>query len=292
MNLFNTAISLIVSGVAFAGISAVLSNTMITVKRFDIKDDRLPENMRELKILHLSDLHRKKFGKDYKELFERIPKENYDMVCFTGDLMSRTETDFTQKAVFIKKLVRIAPVYFVMGNHEADNMESYEKLKDLLLNCGVCVLDNRRTEFTKNGQSITISGFALGKDFYRNRDGSFSPLPRPDLKNITDMLGEKPQGFEILLSHNPLYAAAYKSYGAELVLSGHIHGGAIRLPFVGGVLSPERKFFPEYSAGLYKLGNTNMIVSKGLGKLRLFNCSEIAVVTVSNNQDKSERTKP
>lgn len=269
---------------AAAAAVCLLSNIFITVRRFNLRSDSLPQGIDELKILHLSDLHKKKFGKDYEKLLGKIPDERFDMVCFTGDLISRTETDISGKIKLMKKLSEIAPVYYISGNHESDAPKTYEKLCSELEKCGVNVLRNRTVIFTKNGGKISLSGLEAEKAFYKNSDGSYRNLPKMDAYYLEKKLGEKPDGFTILLAHSPFPFESYCEYGADLVLCGHVHGGAVRLPIVKGLLSPERKFFPKYSAGLYASEKTQMIVSRGLGKLRIFNNSEIAVINVKRGE--------
>ena len=288
MNLINSITSTAAAAAAFGALSLWLSNKTLTVCRYEIKSDTLPLAANGLKILQLSDLHKKKFGTNYHQLLQKIKSEGrFDLICLTGDMMSRSEKDISYKRSLFCELTKIAPTFFVMGNHEADNPGVYKKLKEILLDCGVCVLQNSRVSFFKNGAEITLSGLAFSKNYYRNEHGGFSSLPYPTLKGITNALGQKPQNFEIMLSHNPLYAKTYGEYGADLVLCGHIHGGAVRLPFVGGLLSPERRFFPKYDSGLFTLSKqsgSQMVVSKGLGKLRLFNPPEITVITLNSNQ--------
>ena len=83
----------------------------------------------------------------------------------------------------------------------------------------------------------------------------------------------------MLLAHNPLFAEAYSQWGADMTFSGHVHGGAVRI-FGKGVLSPERKFFPKYTKGVYTVGNMKLLVTSGIGKLRLFNPAEMVVYKI------------
>lgn len=258
--------------IAVGIIILILSNCFIDVTVYPIQADR------DLKILHLSDLHKKKFGRNYKRLFKKILREKYDMICFTGDLISRSERDFSKKLEFMKNLKKIAPVYYIGGNHECDVPEFSQRLYEELEKEGVFVLRNQTRSFVKNGVSTEIAGLEPEGRFFKNKDGSYKKLPPMTVEYLRESLGEKSEGFTVLLAHSPFPFESYCGWGAELILCGHVHGGAIRLPFVKGILSPERKFFPKYSGGKFQNKNSVMIVSRGLGKLRVFNNPEIVVI--------------
>lgn len=273
---------ILAAGLAVGAVSLAASNVMISVKRYKIPADR------SLKILHLSDLHKKSFGKNYSRLLKKIPNESFDFVCFTGDLISRSEKieDILAKKIpFMKCLLEICPVYYISGNHEADVPEKYARLKDELEKIGVCVLENNSASFGKDGIITEIAGLSCESKFYKNEKGGYSNLEKISAEYLNEKLLPKSEGFTVLLAHSPFGFEEYESWGAELVLCGHVHGGIVRLPLVGGVLSPERKFFPEYDGGIYTKNKTSMVVSRGLGKLRLFNCPEISVVELVKKQE-------
>lgn len=261
--------------------AAAASNLKLTAENFRVISGRLPEQADGLKILHLSDLHKKKFGKNYHRLLNKIPDEKYDAVCFTGDLISRSERQFSQKIDFMKRLSRFGPTFFIAGNHELDAGKYGEMLMKELQNAGIAVLRNSRSEITKNGVKLDIFGYEGEKRFFVNENGSHLKLPKITLSDLQRSLPAKTDRFTVLLAHSPFGFDAYSQWGADLSLCGHVHGGAVRIPFTNvGVLSPERKFFPKYSSGLYEKNGKAMVVSTGIGKLRLFTCSSITVVTV------------
>ena len=268
--IFKIGLSAFAAGV----LSLLWSNSAISVKKYEVYGEN------NLRILHLSDLHKKDFGKNYEKLLKKIPDEKYDFICFTGDLISRNETEFDKKISFMKSLLKIAPVFFVNGNHEAEAYEKYDVLKKELLKIGVSILDNDSVILKNGEENVILAGFSSEKNFFRNDKNGFSDLYRIDSDYLKQKLGEKKKGYTILLSHSPFFFEQYAEWGADLTLCGHVHGGVVRLPFVGGVLSPERKFFPKYDGGIYEINGRKMIVSKGLGKLRLFNPSEIVVIDI------------
>lgn len=253
----------------------VYSNVKIDVTQTEICTDENTENMT---FLHLSDLHKKTFGKDCEKLFASLPKDNIDGIFFTGDLISRSEREISHKIAFMKRLCEIAPVYFVGGNHEADVPEIYESLCERLKEIGVVVLRNQSVSFEKGEKSITITGLEPEGRFFKNQNGNYKNLPKITEDYLFEKLGYKENNFTILLAHSPFAFEEYDKWGAELVLSGHVHGGVMRLPILGGILSPERKFFPKYSAGMFKKNNATMVVSRGLGKFRIFNPSQIVII--------------
>lgn len=269
----------VVSAVIVTGIAVlVVSNCLIDVTRYEINCDR------DLKILHLSDLHKKKFGKHYSRLFEKINGERFDIICFTGDLISRSERVFDEKIKFMKRLTEIAPVYYIGGNHECDVPQSFEGLKKKLCEKGIHILENQTEIFTKDGENTAVSGLSPEQKFYKNEKGGYSGLEKITCDYLNEKLGKKGDEFTVLLAHSPFGFEEYAKWGADLTLCGHVHGGVVRLPFVKGVLSPERKFFPKFSAGKFKKDNCTMIVSRGLGKLRVLNSSEIVIITLKKEE--------
>ncbi len=175
-----------------------------------------------------------------------------------------------------KRLIKIIgnkiPVYYVTGNHES-RVREYNELESKLIENGVTVLKNESVKIEKDSSFINV----IGVD-----DPSFGM----SAKDIFDTVSElKTDGYDVLLSHRPELFETYCESGAELVLCGHAHGGQVRIPFIGGIVAPNQGLFPEYTAGSYKSGSTEMIVSRGLGNsiipLRVNNPPELVVITLS-----------
>lgn len=260
----------------------IIENTRISVSRYRVTCRSLPKEFRGFRILHLSDLHTKRFGKDYEKLIAKIKPLNPDIIFFTGDLISRSEKKISRKVILMKRLMKIAPVYYSLGNHEVDNKDVAKKLCEELMAIGVHVLINSREILERENQKIQIFGLALESYFYKNPDGSFKNLPQVTRAEITELCGKNDDDlFSILLAHSPLPFDEYEKWGADLVLSGHMHGGIIRIPISNkGVLSPERVFFPDFTEGVFRKFGANMVVSRGLGKFRVFNPSEIVLISL------------
>lgn len=197
-----------------------------------------------------------------------------DGIFVTGDLISRKpgRTGVADALYLMQQLRGYADVYYSLGNHETD-LPAADKEAWLrsLRRIGVIVLDNSSCTMG----DLRITGLTLPGAVYRHRDGSFRDLMKITPRLVRRCAGSASAHPQILLAHNPLGLPAYAAWGADLVLSGHVHGGVVRLPVIGGLLSPERRFFPRYTRGLYTLGGCRMEVSAGIGKFRFDNPPEI-----------------
>jgi predicted MPP superfamily phosphohydrolase len=187
----------------------------------------------------------------------------------------------------MKNLVKIAPVYLGNGNHEQKMREypeyyngRYEEYIDAVEELGVHVLENDSTVIICNGTKLSIAGLEVPVKCYTH----FKDIPL-EMKEITSRIGSADKSvFQILMAHTPVYAEIYKKWGADLTLSGHLHGGIVRLPFIGGVITPQVKFFPRYSGDMYKDETHYSIVSRGLGthtvNIRYLNRAELVSVVL------------
>lgn len=228
------------------------------------------------KILHLSDLHNKEFGVNQTILLKTTRDLQPDIILVTGDIIDRRNVHVDKAMNFFEEAVNIAPVYFSSGNHEY-RFGRYDELKQRLIDVGVNVLDNEYIQIYKDEEFITLIG-VNDLDFFQ------SPL---DFENTIKSLSQQTQGFKILMSHKPHKVEIYKESNVDLVLSGHAHGGQIRLPFIGGLFAPGQGFFPHFTSGLYKLNsNVSLIVNRGLGDSvfpwRINNPPEIILITLKS----------
>lgn len=258
-------------------IYVIIENQLLIVRKyritFNTSDDK------KLKIVQISDLHKKKYKNNWKRLCLKIRSVSPDLIIISGDLISRTVTDFDYSGCLVKKLCEICPVYFARGNHELDlSDENMAKFRDTLIKNGAVLLENQKTFFEKDGVSLNIYGADLKKSIYRNQNNGFSGLERYTAQELEEIFG-KPENISLLIAHNPFFFDEYAKWGADITFSGHVHAGVINTPF-GGMLSPERKFFPSYTKGIYQKNNKRMVVSAGIGKLRIFNPSEILFLEV------------
>lgn len=255
---------------------------VIQTSRFNLESSKIPKSFDGYKIVHISDLHSKEFGKDNKPLIEKITQEKPDIVVLTGDMVSANETDYTVFFSLVSELTQKYKVYFIPGNHEqALNPKEKSEIITYLEDRGVDVLDNEVAIIKSGDEEINLYGLWYSNKYYSENDEYIL-----DEELISELIGNADtDSYNILLSHNPRYFLTYVQWGADLTLSGHVHGGMVRIPFVGAVFSPDEGFFPKYDAGLYtEESGKSIVVSRGLGSgsrgFRLFNRPDLVVITL------------
>ena len=263
-----------------------VENHLLKLCNYSIESPEIPQEFDGLKILQLSDLHSKRFGRGNSRLLEKIKDAKPDFVVMTGDMISRSDTSYEVFFSLARILGQTYPCYYIIGNHEQDLEpgELHAFLKRLAA-LKIQVLNNEKTVLHRGNSRINLYGMWFSLKYYRESKLWAAPAPLFGERELTSALGKRDSShYSILLTHNPLAFPAYAEWGADLTLCGHIHGGMIRLPFFGGLLSPERKFFPEYSAGIYERDGKKMLVSRGLGSgtfgIRMFNIPEIVLITL------------
>lgn len=263
------------SAVVFSAYLYAENRLMLNIRKEKIGDGGI-------KILQISDLHKRSFGKYNLGLEGEIAeKTNPDLIFITGDIVSRTETDFSNVKSLLYRLSEIAPVYMINGNHEQSlPIDAYEEFIKIPNTYGVNYLRNEGKTIKIKGKKLRIFGVEPRYTTYK-RGKSYRHLDEVDLKEMNRLLGECPENEDtvILLAHNPKFADAYAQWGADYTFSGHVHGGIVRI-FGKGILSPERNFFPKYTKGVYNSGKMKLLVTSGLGKLRLFNPPEIVMYEI------------
>ncbi len=240
----------------------------------------------ELKVVLLSDLHERNYGHNNAKLIRRIIKEAPDLILTAGDMITASEhPDYEGSLALYRNLLRIAPVYAAYGNHEkrmstgeGRQLQEFHRYERALEEAGVKWLLN---DSIKANSSICLSGLDIERKYYRK----IMRLYYPPSQMKQDLASVPKECFNIVLAHNPRFFRTYAEYGADLYLSGHYHGGAIRL-FGGriGVISPQFRMFPKYSRGMYDKLGSKMIVSAGCGShkvnLRLHNKPEVVVINI------------
>ncbi len=272
---------------------AVLLGFLIAVARFLYKEDKdirvtereffsekLPGDFDGYRIVHVSDYHNAWFGFRARHLLDKVRRADGDVIMMTGDVVDRRTPNFRRARSLISQLVEIGPVYYVTGNHEA-HYRRWKKLKRYIEESDMTDLSNDSVQLTSGDRRINVIGMPdpwfLGNEVYEDVNSRFDRLLNRRLADITD-------DFTILMSHRPELIHIYAKYDLDLVLSGHAHGGQIRLPFVGGLYSPHQGILPRYSEGMHKMYGTALSVSRGLGNsrfpFRVFNHPEIVVLTL------------
>ena len=255
-------------------------NTALEVNEYEIVSDRIPQGFDGFRIVQVSDLHNAEFGEGNSKLLELLSQTEPDIIVLTGDLIDSRNTDIEIALAFAREALKIAPVYYISGNHEA-RVSEYEGLKMGLAEAGVIVLENQKVEITREGESITL----MGIDDPSFQESYLFGDAEGVAKQTIETLQRESDGYTVLLSHRPELFELYVETGMDLVFSGHAHGGQFRLPFIGGLVAPNQGFFPKYDAGLFSEENTNMIVSRGVGNsivpLRFNNRPEIISVDLN-----------
>ena len=270
-------IGAIVCGIIFIILNLILSQKYISVTRYEYKNPRITEDFR---VVHLTDLHNYQFGTKNRRLVEKVREETPDLIFLTGDMLNEDETRTDICIDLVEKLVKIAPVYVSLGNHEIEYMNRVgnNNLISEIEQAGAVVLNEQYIDMEINGVPARLGGvygYVLSPDETKNSEQVF-------MEEFQDT-----DRFKILLSHVPEGLLLWKSmeyWDVDLVFSGHVHGGQVRLPFVGGLYDPEEGYFPTYTKGMFKCGNGTMILSAGLGssrgRLRINNFPEMVVCEI------------
>ncbi|SDA19167.1 hypothetical protein SAMN02910447_01395 [Ruminococcus sp. YE71] len=248
---------------------SVLNNKWLTVSEYDFTDSRIENGFT---IVQVSDLHNARFGRGNRRLIERIRSLSPDIIAITGDLVDGSFTNVSVGVDFCEQAAAICPTYYVTGNHEHWLSDDEKRqLFDGIRDSGTVILDDETVTVGINGDRVQLCGL-------------------DDDSLYTDTLRDLSAEFDrsmpvILLAHEPQYFSDYCTYSPDLVLTGHAHGGQVRLPFIGGLVAPDQGFFPKYTEGKFTDGETAMIVSRGLGNsvipVRVFDPPEIVSVHVS-----------
>ena len=253
------------------------ANSSPAATQVTVASGALPEAFEGFKIAHVSDLHNAVFGRKNEKLLSLIRAAEPDIIAITGDLIDSRHTDIDSALAFVEAAAEIAPVYYVTGNHES--RLDFDEIEPRLIAAGARVLRNEAEDIGRGGERIRLAG--IDDPSFIRTGGTAEERAAAELEQLGDGGGT----FNVLLAHRPELVEVYAEYGAGLVLSGHAHGGQVRLPLLGGLYAPGQGLLPEYDSGLYSLGETQMVVSRGLGNsvapLRVNNRPELVIVTLS-----------
>ena len=254
-------------------------NDSIQVERFECVSEKIPAAFDGFVVVCVADLHEKEFGPNNARLFAKIRAANPNVIAISGDLLIDPPLNAEFARRFVAEAAKIAPVYYVSGNHEAIAPTQTEYLPFLtsLKEAGATVLDGEKVEFRRDGESIIIAGVADPLlELKTDRRLTSEQVVAEKLRRVSP-----DERFTLLISHRPELAELYAKHGVDLALTGHAHGGQIRLPFVGGLIAPHQGILPRYDGGAYRIGESTTIVSRGLGPsvfpTRLFNRPSLVV---------------
>ena len=244
------------------------SHNSLQVEQFTLQSSHLPSPFHGLRIVQLSDLHGRQFGKDNRRLIKAVQEQKPDMIAVTGDLLDEEHREVDSILPLMKALVETAPTYYITGNHEWA-AHIVPELTEKLESVGVRCLRNEFEPIEKLGCRIVVAGV----------DDPNGPADQKTPQQLAAELKRRYEGnFWLLLAHRNVDYYEYAGLGADLILTGHAHGGVIRLPGTDGLVGPRLEWFPTWTDGIYLDFATPMFVSRGLGGFRLFNRPQVAVL--------------
>lgn len=253
------------------------SNTL-EVRNYTINSDKVNSQVR---FVFISDLHCKEYGNKNSDLVAKIKEQNPDFIAVGGDMVNKYSADDHVMRELLPQLTEIAPTYCILGNHELALKDEIDFRNDID-STDAKLLDNESVTLNINGEKILLGGMSDFPYYEYNAPGFDTPE-----RYFWDEFKENSKDcYSILLHHQPEYLGSImQDSNVDLVMCGHTHGGAIQIPFVGGVFAPNQGFFPKYDKGEFDLYNTKIIISAGLGDaypvLRMNNCPEISVVEIN-----------
>lgn len=249
---------------------------------YTIESERLPENFDHARFVLLSDLHNKSFGENNVRLLSAIKRAKPDFILVAGDMVTAKEQDGEKAGLtLMEQLGKEYDVFYARGNHEQKLFEiKGNQYEQAIKKTGVHFLNNESVLLSRGEQEIRITGLSLPMKYFQK----FHQTALAE-GQIETLLGKrKGNKFHILLAHKPAHFPEYANWGADLVVSGHVHGGILYLPYFGGVISPQLELFPRFDAGVFTLEKSTMVISRGLGShsvpIRIHNRPELVVVTM------------
>ena len=249
------------------------SSQTLEISRYEVASEKLSESFDGFRIVQLSDLHGAEFGDDGMGLVEKVRELEPDIIALTGDFIA-DESDLAAVKKLAERITRLCPVYFVSGNHEFGSGFAVE-LRNILEDAGVKYLSNEYLTISRGEDTILLGGV--------EDPNAYADMLTPE--ELAQKMNEAaPAAFKILLGHRNYWMTEYPELPVDLILSGHAHGGLVRIPGVGGLIGTDRHLFPDFVEGKFNNGNYTMIVSRGLGNSvpipRIFNRPEIVCVTL------------
>lgn len=250
--------------------SAILRKTF-DITKIKCKFNKLPHGFVGSRIMHISNLHNCNFGKNQQHLIELTKKLPLNYIFMTGDICDEHHKKIDSALNFLEGICDMAPIYYVTGNHEWCKKDMGAALFLGMKRFGVHVLDDQMIELEKNGDCIQLIGM---DDPYCPRSGKKHECDRVRtefyIQELKHICKKRKKIFTVLLSHRPELIDFYAKAKINLVFAGHAHGGLVRIPGIGGIIAPHQGWFPRYTEGIIRKGNTKMVISRGLGNSGLF----------------------
>lgn len=263
--------------VALLAVGMIDGNRFVTVR----EEFELSGLSKECSFVLISDLHNKVYGNKNDKVIDAVKKINPDFIVLAGDLVtSKPNEDMTPGIELMKELSRDYRIYYGLGNHESKIKQcrdrfgdKFDRLEKSLADKNIVMLENEAVDIPE--YNITVTGLALDLKYFAH-----FKIRKMAENYMQDTLSRCDKNkCNLLIAHNPDYFEDYAKWGADLVLSGHVHGGIMRLPILGGVIAPSYRLFPKYDGGVFKTGKSVMLLGRGMGAhtipLRIFNPAEL-----------------
>jgi len=262
----------------------------ISCTNYEYTSQKIGNAFDGFKITVLSDLHAVDLGNNNEDLYNKIKEISPDIIITAGDMVSSNGKNFNTVISLFERLIEICPIYYGIGNHELKlsindkTTKKFKYYKRQLRKMGVKILNNRSIRLRIGEKVLRISGVNIEKKYY-SKFYNKSIMPSDYINSLLKPCNNN--RIELLIAHNPDYFDNYVSWGSDIVLSGHIHGGLVVLPILGGVIAPSLRLFPYYDYGCFANKDSMLYLSRGLGAhtipIRLFNPPEIMTVTLRNS---------
>ena len=285
----------------------IIEQKLLMITKHTMSSSKLPTQTGEIDFVLLADLHNRTFGRNNNRLIRKIDNLSPDFIIIAGDMINKKDICYPGSTfTLIEQLAKKYKIYYAYGNHEhrlerigreassewtQEDKKYYStwvEYKNRLRKQKVEFLDNQSAMISLPSCKLKITGVTLEHEYFE-----FNATKELKKSHLDSLLGESSKDyFQLLIAHNPMYFKAYAEWGADLTLSGHLHGGMMRLPGIGGVLSPQAKFFPKYDKGKHNHNEKYLVVSRGLGSHsimpRIFNIPEIIYMKLQYEKSASE----
>ncbi|WP_243458135.1 metallophosphoesterase [Sporosarcina sp. Te-1] len=252
----------------------------IGITQYEIHSSNIPSHFDSFRIVQLSDLHDAKFGERHADLVKKVKGLSPDAIFITGDFIDSNRFDLDRSMELVEELQSIAPFYYVTGNHEISSNET-DQIVNRLDSHGVYTLSNEAVIIKRDGQQIAIGGIDDPLSSSKEDDAAVAEFIQQAFQGVPQSM------YKILLSHRPEQFETYLEQKIDLIMSGHAHGGQIRIPLVGGLVAPGQGWFPGYTEGIHSKEGRQMIISRGIGNsiipVRFFNQPEIVLVELRSD---------
>ena len=267
----------VIAIISICSYEVYISYNNLTFTNYTINSNKVNDN---INVTIISDLHENRFGEDNTDLIKKIEKQSPDIILVAGDMTNEDSTDIKLVTNLMKRLSEIAPVFYSLGNTEYDNITNFNSdIIEQLENVNVTVLDKEYEDIKIKNTTIRVGGMY---------DYAFALNGNNTYKFLCDF--QDTESYKIMMAHRPdsfIFGDASEVWDIDLVVSGHTHGGQVRLPFKGGLYVGDQGYFPMYDKGLFDLNKIKILITSGLGSghqkiPRFNNVPEVVNLKITN----------